>query len=67
LQKELLPLLLLMNNIKILQININKNATTTENVLQIAIELDIKILVVQEPWVIESNREYRSINHPNFK
>ena len=32
-----------------------------------AIELDIKILVVQEPWVIKCNKEYRSINHPSFK
>jgi hypothetical protein len=47
--KEILLLLLLMNNIKILQININRNANTTENILQMAIELGIKILVIQEP------------------
>jgi len=30
----------------------NRNSATTENVLELAIELDIKVLVVQEPWVI---------------
>jgi len=46
----------------------NRNSTTTENVLELAIELDIKVLVVQEPWVItgDNNREYRSIIYPSF-
>jgi hypothetical protein len=36
--------------------------------LQTAIELDIKVLVIQEPWVIagNSNREYRSIIYPSY-
>ncbi len=56
------------NYIKILQINVNRNASTTESVLQMAIELEIKILVVQEPWVIMNNsNEYRSVNHSSFK
>jgi hypothetical protein len=56
------------NYIKVLQVNMNRNSSTTENVLQIAIELDIKVLVVQEPWVItgNNNREYRSIIYPSF-
>lgn len=46
----------------------NRNSATTENVLELAIELDIKVLVVQEPWVItgDNNREYRSIIYPSF-
>jgi len=54
--------------IKVLQININRSSPTTENVLQTAIELDIKVLVIQEPWVIagNNNREYRSIIHPSY-
>ena len=43
-----------------------------------AIELNIKILAIQEPWVISNNsnescsitnnsNEFRSINHPSFK
>ena len=62
---------------KILQININRNSITTENILQMAIELNIKILAIQEPWVISNNsnescsitnnsNEFRSINHPSF-
>src|SRR5882757_6669373 len=54
--------------IKVLQININCSSPTTENVLQTAIELDIKVLVIQEPWVIagNNNREYRSIIYPSY-
>ena len=54
---------------KILQINVNRNSITTENILQMAIELNIKILAIQEPWVIFNNNsnEFRSINHPSFK
>ncbi len=52
---------------KVLQINVNRNASTTEHVLQVAIELNISILAIQEPWVINSNNnEYRSINHSSF-
>jgi len=56
------------NYVKVLQVNINRNSATTENVLELAIELDIKVLVVQEPWVItgDNNREYRSIIYPSF-
>ena len=36
-------------NLKILQINVNRNPSTTEHVLQLAIELNISILAIQEP------------------
>src|ERR1700710_706903 len=53
---------------KILQINVNRNSITTENILQMAIELNIKILAIQEPWVIINNsNKFRSINHSSFK
>src|ERR1700710_3012358 len=53
---------------KILQINVNRNSITIENILQIAIELNITILAIQEPWVIINNsNKYRSINYPSFK
>ncbi len=57
------------NYVKVLQVNVNRNGTTTENVLQTAIELDIKVLVIQEPWVIardSNNRKYRSIIHSSY-
>jgi len=56
-----------MSNIKILQLNTNRNSLTTENVLELAIELDIKILAIQELWVIDQTDSYRSINYPSFK
>jgi hypothetical protein len=48
---------------------VNRNGTTTENVLQTAIELDIKVLVIQELWVIvrdSNNRKYRSIIYSSY-
>ena len=57
------------NYVKVLQVNVNYNSSTTENVLQIAIELDIKVLVIQELWVIvrdSNNRKYRSIIYSSY-
>ena len=46
----------------------NKSLSTTEHVLQLAIELNISILVIQEPWTISNNISgFRSILHPSFK
>ena len=53
---------------KILQININRNSITIENILQIAIELNIIILAIQELQIIINNsNKYRFINHSSFK
>ena len=55
--------------VKVLQVNVNRNSSITENVLQTAIELDIKVLVIQEPWVIvrdSNNRKYRSIIYSSY-
>ena len=55
--------------IKVLQININRSGPITKNVLQIAIELDIKVLVIQELWVIvrdNNNRKYYSIIYLSY-
>ena len=51
---------------KILQINTNRNASTTEHILQEAIKLEISILAIQEPWVIELASGYRSVIHQSF-
>ena len=58
-----------MSSIKILQINVNRSSSTTENVLQLAIELNIYIIAVQEPWITQNpnSNEFRSINHLGFK
>src|ERR1700709_983571 len=32
-----------------------------------AIKINIKILAIQELWVISNSNEFRSINHPSFK
>ena len=55
-------------SLKVLQINMNKSLSTTEHVLQLAIELNISILAIQEPWTIGSEAEgFRSVNYTSFK
>jgi hypothetical protein len=40
------------NNLRILQVNLNKSAHATESALQTAVDLAIDLLVVQEPWLV---------------
>ena len=46
-----------MSSTKILQINVNRNAITTENILNMAIELNISILAIQEPKIFNLDKE----------
>jgi hypothetical protein len=50
---------------KILQVNLNRSQQATESALQIALELKVDLLLVQEPWIFQ-NSITRSINHPSF-
>ena len=59
------------NSFKVLQVNLNRSALATESALQIAIELKIDLIIIQEPWIIPKNqdpdyRNTRSILHPSF-
>ena len=60
----------MLDNIKILQANLNKSTQATESTLQLAIELKIDIIAVQEPWLtLTRNNDYagtRLINHPAY-
>ena len=49
-------------SLKILQINLNRSSIATESALQLAIELNIDLILVQEPWIIDT----RSTIHPAF-
>lgn len=56
---------------KVLQCNLNRNIQATETALQLALELGIGIIAVQEPWISKtsSGNNYEgahSINHPSF-
>ena len=52
---------------KILQINVNKATPITESVLQIALELDIDIILIQEPIIFSSsNSILRSVVHTSY-
>lgn len=62
------------NKLRILQINLNRSIEATESVLQLAIEMKIDIIAVQEPWILGSSlspRDFtgenrRSVNHQSF-
>ncbi len=57
-------------NLKILQINLNRSAPATESALNLATELNIDIIAIQEPWVYPNpNNDYtvtRSVIHSGF-
>src|SRR4051812_34170307 len=55
--------------LKVLQINLNTTAAATESALKLAQELEVDLLVCQEPWLAprEPNTPYtRSITSPDF-
>ena len=59
------------NSLRILQVNLNRSAQATESALQVAVELAIDLVAVQEPWLVHSQtpQDYthtRSVNHPSF-
>ena len=58
-----------MISTKILQINVNRNAITTENILNMAIELNISILAIQELKIFNLDKEEattRSVLYSSF-
>lgn len=63
---------MLDNNLRIIQANLNKSYIATESTLQVAIELSIDIIVVQEPWLVGHSispldySDTRSVVHPSF-
>ena len=46
---------------KVLQVNLNRSAPATESALQVAVELNIDLVIVQEPWT--TPREVGSSNY----
>ena len=57
------------SSLKVLQVNLNRSALATESVLQVAVELGVGLVVVQEPWVLAPDQDYtkaRSVLHPSF-
>ena len=63
---------MISSSIRVLQVNLNRSAPATESALQVAIELKIDLIVVQEPWVAprpSNATDYsntRSVLHPSF-
>jgi len=60
----------MLDSIKILQVNLNKSLQATESTLQLAIELKVDIIAVQEPWLTPTrNNDYadtRSTSHAAY-
>jgi len=59
---------MISTSIKVLQVNLNRSSTATESALQVAIELKVDLLVIQEPWITSNVNTSltRSIIHPSF-
>ena len=57
-----------MSSIKILQINVNRNPITTENILNYTIKLNINILAIQEPKIynLDTKNTTRSVIYASF-
>ena len=59
----------MIENIKILQVNLNKSIYATESTLQLAIEQKVDIIAIQEPWIAPTSNNYealRSTAHQSF-
>ena len=60
----------MIENLRVLQVNLNKNPRTTESTLQLAIELKVDVIAIQEPWIAPSDSNNyeapRSIAHQSF-
>ena len=46
---------MISSSTRVLQVNLNRSAQATESALQIAVELKIDIVVVQEPWILQNS------------
>jgi len=67
---------MISSSTRVLQVNLNRSAQATESALQIAVELKIDLVVVQEPWILHDSQppnsqpdDYsnaQSILHPSF-
>lgn len=62
---------MISSNTKILQVNLNRSLPATESALQVAIELKIDILFIQEPWILSDSDSddfstTRSIAHQSY-
>jgi hypothetical protein len=63
---------MISSSIRVLQVNLNRSSPATESALQIAVELKIDLVIVQEPWLIPrppNTMNYsntRSVLHPSF-
>ena len=60
----------MLDNLRILQANLNHDQIATESALQLAVELSIDLMVVQEPWIVAPGKDdftdCRSVNHSSF-
>ena len=54
--------------LKVLQINVNRNSPAIESALNLAIQVDAKILAIQEPWLVKEStyKNTRSVAHQDY-
>ena len=57
-------------SLRVLQVNLNRSLEATESALQVAIEQNIDLIIIQEPWLVHPNLDNysntRSIQHSSF-
>lgn len=61
---------MVVHQLKIIQVNVNRNAKVIESILDTAIETKVEIVCMQEPWLIPGPpgdwSSTRSVNHQSF-
>src|SRR5437667_7955458 len=53
---------MISSSTRVLQVNLNRSAQATESALQIAVELKINLVVVQEPWILCDSKQLNQSN-----
>lgn len=57
---------MLDSSTRVMQVNLNRSEKATESALEVGIELNIDIILVQEPWILKEGSTSRSIAHSSF-
>jgi hypothetical protein len=62
---------MISSSIRILQVNLNRSQPATESALQLALESNVDLVLVQEPWLARKEQEdsyeqVQSTQHPSF-
>jgi hypothetical protein len=60
----------MLGHLNILQINLNRSRVATESALQVAIENNVELILIQEPFLLKQGEDFSncySIYHQAFQ